>query len=429
MKIIKYSLLIIIILLFCLQAVQQSLHVFPGLPLQGVANSSKAPLFTQSAYQNNDYQLQFEKFIEENMGFRSLFIRLKNQCDYSLFNYTGTPQVVIGKKGMLFMEPYILNYKGSVFKGADKISNNVRRLKMIQDELRKHNVGFLLIFAPGKASFYPEFIPDNYQQRSATNYGYYTKAITGSGINFIDMNSWFLKMKGKTKYPLYPLNGSHWNSYGICLAADSILHYIPGIKNIDPPSLRWDLLTISDSMRLKDNDIGELLNLWKPVKSFPMPYFRLSYNSEGKIKPKVITIGDSYWLGFTETGIIKNVFANDRFWYYFKKDVINGDDAGIIKYTDIKSELYSQDLVILISTESNFQEFPFGFIESFFEQCMPSSQEASMVKLEQYIELIKSTPKWYQYIIKKAKMSGISIEEQLKRDAQFSIGQEQKNNP
>jgi len=38
-------------------------------------------------------------------GFRPAFIKLRNQFDYAVFNYTEAPGVVIGKKGMLSLNP------------------------------------------------------------------------------------------------------------------------------------------------------------------------------------------------------------------------------------------------------------------------------------------------------------------------------------
>jgi len=65
-------------------------------------------------------------------------------------------------------------------------------------------------------------------------------------------------------------------------------------------------VTLSDSMRYADNDIGELMNLWRPVKQLPMPYMHFTYNQEGKTRP-----GDIHWrqllVGFTYTGITANV--------------------------------------------------------------------------------------------------------------------------
>jgi len=419
----KYFLLFFLFAVFGFQIAQQSFSVFPKQPLNDVYDTTKLPVYSKDIYFNGQYQPGLEKYLEEKMGFRGILIRMRNQLDYSLFGYTANPDIIIGKGGMLFMGANIRNYSGCYLVDENQVKNNIKRLKLIQDDLEKHNVGFLLIFAPGKATYYAERIPDNYWIRPVNNYKNYIKALSGSGLNFIDMNAWFLKMKGKTKYPLYPLNGSHWNSYGIYLAADSMFRYIEKLKKIDLPEFWFDKVTMSDSMRFKDNDIGKLLNLTYPLKQEKMPYFHFCYNKEGKTRPKVLSIGDSYWLGFSQTGITENVFSDDHLWYYFKVDVINDNSHGDLVKSNIKNMLYKQDMVILIATESNFFDFPFGFVDSFFEQCLPSSAEAIDIKLENCINMIKSNKKWYDLIVEKARKNGRTVDDQLRRDAQYTLDQ------
>jgi len=104
----------------------------------------------------------------------------------------------------------------------------------------------------------------------------------------------------------------------------------------------------------------------------------------------------------------------------------NEQPAGLVADANLKEQLFSQDLVILMVTEATYMLFPYGFIESFYEKCMPASAEVLQIKLEQYIVKIKNDPAWYQSIMEKARTSGHSIEEQLKMDAQFMVDQEEK---
>jgi len=261
----KYFLSVFIFCLFGLQIFQRSFNIVKQSSLIGVADSTLRPVFSIKAYYTSEFQPVFQKYTEEKMGFRPTLIRLRNQFDYSVFRYTQASGVVIGKNGMLFNITYIQNYMGSVFKGEQEIRSEISRLKMIQDELKKHNVDFLVIFAPGKATYYSELIPGYFRKRPVTNYQAYIENLSGSGINFIDMNAWFLKLKGKTKYPLYPLNGTHLSTYGTALAADSMFRYIEKLRKIDLPGFSWDKVTLSDTMRYSDNDLGELLNLCRPV--------------------------------------------------------------------------------------------------------------------------------------------------------------------
>jgi hypothetical protein len=424
MKFVKYLLFISFFFLLGFHAVQRSFKIIPQKKLNGVYDSTSSPVLTIYSYFTRRFQPLFETVSEEKMGFRPSLIRTINQLDYSLFRYPRSGYYVIGKNEMLYTEPYITNFKGITFKGIDRIKDEVRRLKIIQDELQRHNVGFLIIFAPGKASFYPEYIPDHFKKRPITNYQVYSKSLTGSGINFIDMNAWFMKLKGKTSYPLYALNASHWNSYGVGLAADSMFRYIRKLKNMDLPDFSWDTVLFSDSIRYRENDISDLLNLWVPIKQPPVPYPHFVYNTVGKVRPKVISIGDSYWFGFMDEKITSKVFNGDHYWYYFKNVVEDGNWLWHVNYADLKSELFSQDLVILITTESNYQDFPFGFIEEFFEKCLPDSPERTQIELDVEINKIKSDTEWYKFEVQKAKEQGLSIDKVISIDAQYMMGLE-----
>jgi hypothetical protein len=426
MKFIKSFLLILLLLLFGFQAFQLIFKVIPQKRLNNVADTAKCIKLSENSYKSGEFQTIFNQYTEERMGFRPSLIRLRNQVDYSVFNYSDVPLVVIGKNRRLFGENYIRNSRGVVFNGENRIQLEIKRLKVIQDDLKKHNVDFFLIFAPGAATYYSELIPDRYKQRPSTNYHSYLNAISGSGLNFIDMNGWFLKMKGKTRYPLFPLNGAHWSTYGIYLAADSMFRYIRKLTNIDLPEFWYDKIVLSDKMKLQDDDIERMMNLWKPLKHDPMPYVHFRINSDGKKRPKVIAIGDSYWIGFSEYEIPQNVFSSDQYWNYFNEVIINNAQKGFVANLDLKKELYSQDIVIMIVTESNYPVFPFGFIEAYFEKCLPESPENQQIELEQSIEKIKNDKDWYAYVVKKAKEQGLTIDEALRRDAQYILSLNKK---
>jgi hypothetical protein len=104
----------------------------------------------------------------------------------------------------------------------------------------------------------------------------------------------------------------------------------------------------------------------------------------------------------------------------------NEQKTGLVANVNLKEHLFNQDMVILMVTEATYQLFPYGFIESFFKNCMPMATEARQMKIEEYIVKIKNDPAWYQSVVEKARTNGHSIEEQIKLDAQFMVDQEEK---
>ena len=66
--------------------------------------------------------------------------------------------VVIGKENYLYEKGYIDAFFGVDFIGHDSIAISAYKLKMIQDTLAKLNKTLLIILAPGKGDFFPEYI-------------------------------------------------------------------------------------------------------------------------------------------------------------------------------------------------------------------------------------------------------------------------------
>ncbi|MEI7980570.1 MAG: hypothetical protein WCI71_02895, partial [Bacteroidota bacterium] len=165
MKTVKQLILLLILGILVAPSIPKNFLPVPVLTLNGVGDPEPVPPFSWKMVANSEARSRYKKAIGENFGFRTWLIKLKNQTDFSVFNMTEAPGVVIGKHGCLFIESYIKNYTGLTFKGPAKIDYEVSKLEAIQDELKKKNIDFLLIFAPGKATFSAEDIPDRYRKQ------------------------------------------------------------------------------------------------------------------------------------------------------------------------------------------------------------------------------------------------------------------------
>jgi hypothetical protein len=426
MKIIRHVLLFLIIAVMLLPLVQQRILHLSMRPLVGVQDTLSDPKFTFSKFFDLSYQEQKSSFLDEKAGFRPFLIRLKNQVDYSVFNYTQSGGVVIGEERCLFLKSYINNYCGIEFQGVRRIDFEVKRLALVGQELKKKNVDLLLILAPGKASFNQELIPSRYHKNQVTNYEYYSKRLSVSGLNVIDMNKWFRQLKQSTPYPLFPRNGVHWTSYAVGLAADSMVRYIEKLRNIDMPEMSYDKVHLSDTLKYSDNDAGDLMNLMCNPVNIPMPYPEFTYRAEGKHRPDVITIADSYWWGFITTGVSRNVFGKARYWFYGKDIYEDESKIGTVAAIDIHQELEKQEVVIMLVTEATWMLFPFGFTDAYLKDFKPETMADKELQVEMLMDKIRRDPAWYRSIVEKAGRNNLSTEEQLRKDALYMIELENK---
>ncbi|MFC2107669.1 hypothetical protein ACFLRY_04985, partial [Bacteroidota bacterium] len=227
-RIIKYSLWIIIVLILVLPVFQNQTLVLPDRYLQGSVAYAEKPSFTWTNWFNGDFQSAFDKYIEDHIGSRSYLVRLNNQLNFSLFKKTYAKDVIIFKDGYIAEKEYIDSYYGVNFIGKQKTIIESLKIKYIQDTLKRRGVIFIPVFAPGKATYFSEKIPDWYKKRhtkSLSNYEYYTRVLDSLNIKYIDFNKYFLNCKDTTKHILYPRYGIHWSDYGVGLVLDSLQNY------------------------------------------------------------------------------------------------------------------------------------------------------------------------------------------------------------
>ncbi len=370
MKIAKNILFILVFCLMFLPLIQHVTGVFNIRPLKGSYSKQVLPKFSWKAYINDEFQPVLNKWIEENIGLRPFFIRVNNQIAYSLYDTALANSVIIGKKNYLYEKNYIKAYLGWDFIGKNLINEKAGKLQYIQKQLMKDSVHLLIIFAPGKASFFPEYIPKKFnpENRTITNYEYMKLSFNKMNINFIDFNDYFIQLKDTIRYPLFPQYGIHWSTYGAYMVYDSLLSYIEDKIGKDLPDVIYQNIELSSKLKDNDYDIADGMNLLFRISTYKMAYPKIKIEKKDKYHPNVITVADSYYWNIFGKGLTANAFDNNSFWYYFKEAYNPRYEGGKKPFEeiDILHELRNQDIVILLSTDANLYKFAFGFIDKVY---------------------------------------------------------------
>jgi hypothetical protein len=411
---------------------QEKLHLMELAPLKGSVTAPQEPVFSFKGWFSGEFQEQQENYLNEAFGFRNLFVRINNQIAFSLFNKAKANGVIVGKKNYLYEENYIKAYFGTDFIGNDSINNRMQRLKFIQDTLAKLNKTMMLVFAAGKGSFYPEYFPDKVKrEKGVTNYEKHVELAQNLGLKFIDFNKYFIEQKNQSKYPLYPQYGIHWSYYGMSLAADSIIRYIEKLRNIDMPGLFWDKIEMAPP-KITDYDIADGMNIKFRLKTFDMAYPNLQIQaSEGKTRPSVLMIADSYYWDMFNFGISK-AFSNDHFWYYNKQVYPDSFKSPLeTSQLDLRAQIAQHDVIIIMATEANLPGFGWGFIENVYNSFRKNNAISGFdadfqEKLATARLYIKSDKKWMEEIMKKAAKRKISVDSMITLDATWQIQQNNK---
>lgn len=338
--------------------------------LKGAVLLAEPGTLSDTSWLNGSYQDQTDKFLNDQFGFRPSYVRLHNQIKYSLYNDVNANGVIIGKDWYMYEWNYIRAYYGLDFIGDSLIENKTRKMKFVQDTLKAQGKTLLIVFTPGKGSFYPEFFADSsIRERGRTNYEAYIEQFQRQTVNYVDFNKWFLSIKGKTDYPLYPKGGIHWSKYGEILAADSLVHHIEAVSGKDLPEIVLDKMVKSSKNKNGDYDIGEGLNIIFQTPTYPMGYPEFHVEEEDKNNTRVLFVADSYYWGMFNYGFSNSLFHDGEFWFYnhqiypqtFEKELTVGE-------VNMKQKVEENDVIVLMSTDANLHNFPFGFIDKLYDE-------------------------------------------------------------
>tara|TARA_Y100001954_G_C15785371_1_gene592184 strand:- start:371 stop:1522 length:1152 start_codon:yes stop_codon:yes gene_type:complete len=377
-RIIKRIILLSVLFLMFIPMIEQKFLFFNHEPLDGSFIRAEKPVFSIDSWFHGNYTQVQEKYLNENFGFRNWFVRLYNQLQYKLYNHANANSVIIGKKKYLYEEDYISAYLGRDFIGDSVIRKKVNKLQKISDTLKTKDIDLIVVLAPGKGSFYPEYIPEKYSPniKTKTNYEVYKKIMQEHELHILDFHSWFLSMKSLGKHPLFPKTGIHWSKYGEFLAADSLIKYIRSISK-KPFHSKFELIKInSGEIILKgDEDIEKGMNLLFDISDLRMGYPEFITKIDSNSNLKALTIADSYYWGMFNFGLSKHFFNNGQFWFYNKEVFPDSyDNPTYVEDISIKKSVENNDIIIILATDANLSKFAFGFIDQLYDEYFPLIQ-------------------------------------------------------
>lgn len=424
----KKVLFIIIVVVLFVPMIQQNLSIFPKNNLRGSYKLSEKPELSLDNWINGEFQSKSQTYLNDHLGFRPLFVRIYNQMHYSFYNVAKANSVIVGKDNYLYEENYIKAHLGLDYIGEKAIKDKVYKIKKIQDTLASKGIDLIVMLAPGKASFYPEYIPDKYYKEAidSTNYKTYKKEIVANDITLLDFNKWFIDLKDTIGYKLFPKNGIHWSRSGQVLVIDSLLKTIATIKNATLPSIQVDSTYNSSEMIGSEQDIEDGMNLLIDIPDFEMTFPKIKYVGENESNLKMLTISDSYYGGMLNFDLNIEVFKNCQNWYYNKLIYVgNQDSIADIELIDIQTEVEKNDVLLLMATDANLYKFAFGFIDDVYDIYYTKLEDRISYKKEQrildFMESMRSDEYQNKQIMEKSIKNGISFEDELRANAKYMI--------
>ncbi|MEQ8907875.1 MAG: hypothetical protein RIC95_01670 [Vicingaceae bacterium] len=340
--------------------------------LDGDFDISNKPHFSKEAFKDGSYQDQLEAHLKDSIGFHNFFIRCNNQLKYSLFGEINSSGVVEGKDGMLIPKSYIESYLGQDFVGEDVLQNFSEKLKAVQDSLKAHQKQFVVLLVPGKASIYPEKIPDEFltNRNEKTNYDVFIKLLKEKQINHLNLRNFLEEKKGKLESQLFANKSVHWSGNTVSVVADTMVNYLRDKFNYEMPYIVREAGEYTvENYRYTDYDIAASMNLLFHIAEDTLYYPNLKFYRSSKVsKPTLLGCGDSFFQSFKGFyPILDSSFSQASRLYYYNRFVDWPhrfyDMELFNNMLDIKLELERSDLIVVEMTDENIKKLGYGFID------------------------------------------------------------------
>ncbi|GAB4323601.1 MAG: hypothetical protein Kow00127_16300 [Bacteroidales bacterium] len=415
--------LVLMMLLLWLPVLQREFRLFPESSLEGDFSRPPRPLFSAEQWFSGEFQQKCEPWLGQESGFYPLLVRLNNQYNFSLFRHTDADGVVTGRNLMMYEYDYIRELTGRDYLGYRLIDRRMRRLRFLQNFLKQqYGIDLILIFEPGKASVYPDYLPPRYRKllpADSTNYDTYKMVADRYGVRYLDWDAWFRNLRYKSPFPVYPRYGTHWSTWGATLATDSLIRVVNQIRDLDIGRVVIDSVNQSTQPNTPDSDIGNTMNLLfrLPAKdTMGYPHFHFEKGPDAG-KPNVLVVGDSYYWNIFNTRMPGEFFENETFWY-FNHFVYPETyyDTTLTDDLDLQKEIEKRDVIFLSVTRRFLYKFDWGFINRLWNLYGLSS---GLNRYDEYLAGIVSDDNWFRDVLTKAKINGRTIGTQMMLDAGY----------
>ncbi len=425
----KYPILLSLLFigLISVPGIQTLTRLLPERSLTGYYYEQKFPALHFDSLITGTYQSGLNRFLEQHYGFRNFYTRLYNQIDYSLFRQPHGSGVVTGKDGYLFEEWFISAYHGNNYIGDEQIKLKLRWLQQVSKYFRNQGKELIVVVAPGKADFFPEYIPNRMlDSLKRTNYSVITEALALTDIPLLDFNRLFIRFKEVRGCPLFPKTGTHWSHFGSRIATDTLAGFLQTILGRSLPDIRLGPAIPTDKVMSPDDDLEQLLNLLFPLRNDQLCYPEIhTEDATGYKLPSAIVIGDSFFWEIYNLGLTGKLFEKIQFWYY-NQSVYPESGTGSLNTVQLQFPVAFKDaeLIILMANPSNIHEIGWGFIERVFKELVHEDWQREYDKMVlDYIQAIRNTPAWEKQIEEKAKEKGIPKDSQMLLDARYMVEQ------
>jgi hypothetical protein len=402
--------------------------------LNGVEYPSPKPALTLQNYRDGSFQNGMEAYLKQNFGFRQPLIRFYNQYlwDFYTTSISNKSILTLGKDGWLY-EPWsvddyyqihYLKHASTADQMEEQLAGEAKRIYQLQHILEPYGCNLFISLVPSKDMLYPEYLPDHpvahFKTDTKMSARFFLKdEFDRLGVNYLDYGEYFQRMKDTADFTIFPKTGTHWSRYSALFAADTLVRYMEHLGNINMPNLIISPRTLQDAQEA-DMDLENLLNLTRPLPK-PQYYYATmtSDNDSTAVKPKMITIGDSFWWNIIYHMPVQDIFSVLPYWYY-NSTIYYDPSHHSVNEVNLVDEILSADFINLFYSSTQLYKLNNGFTKNaLIALCYdPEEIDSIQASLEQNI-YYDST--WISGLREKAESEGKNVEEVVHDAAKWFI--------
>lgn len=293
-RVIQLGTVLIFFLLLVAVMLQMALKIVPEPTLlEKRALASPPHLKSIREIASDDFLNGFTAYANDNFGFRKIFIRLNNLIDLKVLRTPSNQDIILGANSMLFSRS---DWNGVIKKHTSytdaQIAAGAKRVRDFQDRMRTRGKEFLFVFAPNKATIYPELlIAHKYSLNPLSERERWLLALKAAGVNSLDVAPMILDAKQKRL--LYYNGDHHWNRFASLMASQLIVDTFASRMNVPAP--RFEITGVGPDVweRAGGGSYDELLGV-KATRVNEEPMVKVT----GPKLPRGAVFGDSFlhWL-------------------------------------------------------------------------------------------------------------------------------------
>lgn len=295
---------------------------------------------------NNNFSVEFEKWLQDHIAFRPEVIKLYNK----LFKKNST-KVLYGENGYLFYKQgnSVNLFKRNIQLSDKQIHKKINDLITIATELKENNIKFYWLIPPNKHTIYPEYFPKNISRLDQASVldqiiRYVDKNNLSRLISIIDLRKDLQQNKSNFK-ELYYKTDTHWNQLGAFVGHTALINNLQNDFNDIPKKLTLDDFYIKKSKI--NGDLAMMLSTTMKSNEFILePKFKNQIVTKHLNKKKFITNNSNPISNKTAIIYRDSFFDNmhDLTSHYFTKTTYISDKIRVDQLDEIKQQ--KPDIVI-----------------------------------------------------------------------------------